>query len=258
MTTFDTIQLEGRGGVGLITLDRPEVLNALSEAVLAEVTSAVNTLDADDSIGAIVIAGSGRAFAAGADIREMQPRTYADMANSDYLSAWEQLSSARKPIIAAVGGFALGGGCELAMMCDIVIASESARFGQPEISLAIIPGIGGTQRLTRSVGKAVSMDMVLTGRTIDAQEALNAGLVSRVVPQADLLTEALSVAEAIAAKSRPAALAAKEAVNRSFETTLREGLLFERRLFHALFALEDQKEGMAAFLEKRAPNFGNR
>lgn len=258
MTSFETILLEIRGKVGLITLNRPHVLNALSSAMLSDVHSAVGELEGDERIGAIVIAGSGRAFAAGADINEMQHRTYAEMQRTDFLSDWECVASARKPTIAAVGGFALGGGCELAMMCDILIASDAAKFGQPEINLGVIPGIGGSQRLTRAVGKAVAMDMVLTGRTIDAREAAQAGLVSRIVAQEDLLDEALRVAATIATQSRPVALAAKEAVNRSFETSLQEGLLFERRLFHSLFALDDQKEGMAAFLEKRKPRFKDR
>lgn len=258
MTTHDTVLIERRDRVGLITLNRPDSLNALNTAVLTDLVTALDELEQDDHIGAIVLTGAGRAFAAGADIREMQSRTYADMFGSNHLAAWERLAAARKPTIAAVAGYALGGGCEIAMMCDILIAAENARFGQPEITLGIIPGIGGSQRLTRAVGKATAMDMVLTGRTLDADDAHRFGLVSRIVGVDELVDVACEIAQSIASRSRPAALAAKEAVNRSYESSLQEGLLFERRLFHSLFALEDQKEGMAAFLEKREPRFRNR
>ncbi len=258
MTDFETILLERKGRVGVITLNRPKALNALNSQVLKDVIVALDDLESDPDIGAILLTGSERAFAAGADIKEMQPQTYIDMFGSDFFAGWDRLASARKPTIAAVAGYALGGGCEVAMMCDILIAADNAKFGQPEITLGVIPGIGGSQRLTRAVGKAKAMDMVLTGRTIDAEEAERAGLVSRIVPAAELLDEALKAAEKIASMSLPVAMIAKEAVNRSFETTLSEGLRFERRVFHSLFALEDQKEGMAAFVEKRKPEFKHR
>ncbi|MEV1133272.1 enoyl-CoA hydratase [Rhodococcus coprophilus] len=255
MTDFETILLERKGRVGIITLNRPKALNALNSQLMREVVSAVEELDADREIGAILLTGSERAFAAGADIKEMAPKTFSEVYAEDFFSDWDRLSSARTPIIAAVSGYALGGGCELAMLCDFIIASDTAKFGQPEIKLGVIPGIGGSQRLTRAVGKAKAMDMCLTGRNMDAEEAERAGLVSRVVPAAELLEVALDAATTIASMSLPAAIMAKEAVNRSFETTLAEGVRFERRVFHSTFATADQKEGMAAFVEKRTPEF---
>jgi enoyl-CoA hydratase len=225
---------------------------------MGEVVAAVEELDGDSEIGAILITGSDRAFAAGADIKEMQPKSYMDVYLDDFFSAWDKVAAARTPTIAAVAGYALGGGCELAMLCDILIAADTAKFGQPEIKLGVIPGIGGSQRLTRAVGKAKAMELCLTGRNMDAEEAERAGLVSRIVPAADLLDEALQTATTIAEMSLPVAMMAKEAVNRSFETTLTEGVRFERRVFHSTFATEDQKEGMAAFVEKRAPVFKHR
>ncbi|WP_459549496.1 enoyl-CoA hydratase [Nocardia sp. X0981] len=258
MTDFETILLERKDKVGLITLNRPKALNALNAQVLDDVIAALDELERDDEIGAVVITGSERAFAAGADIKEMQPKSYMDMFMDDYFARWERLAQFRKPTIAAVGGYALGGGCELAMICDILIAADTAEFGQPEIKLGVIPGIGGSQRLTRAIGKAKAMDLVLTGRNMDAEEAERAGLVSRIVPAAELLDTALEVGATIAAMSLPVTMIAKEAVNRSFETTLNEGLRFERRVFHSLFATADQKEGMAAFVDKRAAKFENR
>ncbi|MEU0505539.1 enoyl-CoA hydratase [Nocardia sp. NPDC005998] len=255
---FETILLERKGRVGWITLNRPKALNALNAQVLDDVIAALDELEHDDAIGAIVITGSERAFAAGADIKEMQPKSYMDMFMNDYFARWDRLAQFRKPTIAAVAGYALGGGCELAMICDILLAADNAKFGQPEIKLGVIPGIGGSQRLTRAIGKAKAMDLVLTGRNMDAEEAERAGLVSRIVPAAELLDTALEVAETIASMSLPVTMIAKEAVNRSFETTLSEGLRFERRVFHSLFAIEDQKEGMAAFVEKRPAMFTNR
>ncbi|MFF0542807.1 enoyl-CoA hydratase [Nocardia thailandica] len=261
MSEFETILLErkggadGRGGVGWITLNRPKALNALNAQVLDDVIAALDELERDPSIGAVVITGSEKAFAAGADIKEMAPQSYMDMFLADFFARWDRLAGFRKPTIAAVAGYALGGGCELAMLCDILIAADTAKFGQPEITLGVIPGIGGSQRLTRAIGKAKAMDLILTGRTMGVEEAERAGLVSRVVPADQLLDTALEVAETIAAKSLPVAMIAKEAVNRSFETSLAEGLLFERRVFHSLFATNDQKEGMAAFVEKRKPVF---
>ena len=257
--TYQNILVETRGAVGLITLNRPQALNALCDALIRELGSALDAFEHDAAIGAVVITGSEKAFAAGADIKEMASKTFVECYLEDFITdGWERITTCRKPIIAAVAGFALGGGCEVAMMCDTIIAAESAKFGQPEITLAIIPGSGGTQRLTRAVGKAKAMEMVLSGRMIDAVEAERSGLVSRVVANDKLLEEALKLADKIAAQSRPAVLAAKEAVNRAFETTLAEGVRFERRLFHAMFATEDQKEGMAAFVEKRKPSFKNR
>ncbi|HEY7664783.1 MAG TPA: enoyl-CoA hydratase [Xanthobacteraceae bacterium] len=253
----ETIIVEVRGRVGVIRLNRPQALNALSLVLKDELLAAAEKFDADPGIGCLVVTGSERAFAAGADIKEMSDKSYIDMFGSDYAADYERLARVRKPIIAAVAGFALGGGCELAMMCDLIIAADNAKFGQPEIKLGVIPGIGGTQRLTRAVGKAKAMDLILTGRMMDAAEAERSGLVARVVPAADLMAETMKVAEAIAAMSRPSVLAAKEAVNRSFETSLAEGLRFERRVFHALFATRDQKEGMTAFVEKRPPKFEN-
>jgi len=253
------ILVETRGAVGLITLNRPKALNALCDALVREMGAALDAFEADDTIGAVVITGSDKAFAAGADIKEMSGRSYMDVYLADFITVgWERVATCRKPIVAAVAGYALGGGCELAMMCDTIIAADTAKFGQPEITLGVIPGAGGTQRLTRFVGKAKAMDMVLTGRMMDAAEAERSGLVSRVVPAGKLLDEALAVAGRIAEMSRPAVMIAKEAVNRAYETTLAEGVRFERRVFHSLFATEDQKEGMAAFVEKRKPVFKNR
>lgn len=258
MTDYETILLERRGRVGIITLNRPKALNALNSQLMREVVSVVEELDADSEIGAILITGSERAFAAGADIKEMQPKSYMDVYLDDFFAAWDRLAAARTPIIAAVSGYALGGGCELAMLCDVLIASDTAVFGQPEIKLGVIPGIGGSQRLTRAVGKAKAMEMCLTGRNMKVEEAERAGLVSRIVPVADLLDDAIATATTIAEMSLPVAMMAKEAVNRSFESSLREGVLFERRVFHSTFATEDQKEGMSAFIEKRTPNFQHR
>ena len=256
--SYETIRVETRGKVGLVTLDRPKALNALNSTVLAELVSALKGLDADAGIGAIVLTGSEKAFAAGADIKEMQDRAYIEMYMEDFFAGWEALTQIRKPLIAAVCGYALGGGCELAMMCDFIIAGDNARFGQPEITLGIMPGMGGSQRLTRFVGKAKAMDMCLTGRMMDAEEAERSGRVSRVVPAAEAVEEALKAADKIASLSLPAVLMAKETINRAYETTLSEGLRFERRVFHSMFALEDQKEGMAAFAQKRPASFRNR
>lgn len=256
--SYENILVEIRGAVGLITLNRPKALNALCDLLIRELDQALDTFEADNAIGAIVLTGSDKAFAAGADIKEMQSRSFIDVYLSDFVKSWERITLCRKPVIAAVAGYALGGGCELAMMCDTIICTDSARFGQPEITLGITPGAGGTQRLTRFVGKAKAMDMILTGRMMDAAEAERSGLVSRVVPAAQLVDEAVKVATQIAALSRPAVVMAKEMVNRAYETTLAEGVRFERRLFHSLFATNDQKEGMAAFAEKRKPNFRNR
>ncbi len=255
---YETILVETRGKVGLVMLNRPEALNALNAQVLADLLDAMETFDADGAIGAIVLTGSDKAFAAGADIKEMQAKSCAEMYLADMFGGWEAFTRTRKPIVAAVAGYALGGGCELAMMCDFIIAADSARFGQPEITLGVMPGMGGSQRLARFVGKSKAMDMCLTGRMIDAAEAERCGLASRVVPAADLVEEAVKAAGRIAAFSLPAVMMTKEAVNRAFETTLAEGLRFERRLFQSLFAFEDQKEGMAAFAEKRPADFKNR
>ena len=253
---YENIIVETRGRVGLITLDRPKALNALNDALMNELGEALAAFDADEAIGAIVITGSDKAFAAGADIAAMKDLGYRDVYMGQYITRnWERMKSVRKPVIAAVAGYALGGGCELAMMCDIIFAAESARFGQPEIKLGIIPGAGGTQRLPRAVGKAKAMDLVLTGRMMDAAEAEHSGLVSRVVPAERLMDEALAAAERIAEFSLPSVMMAKESINRAYEAPLAEGILLERREFHALFATEDQKEGMAAFIEKRKPNF---
>ncbi|MET2828783.1 enoyl-CoA hydratase [Mesorhizobium shangrilense] len=256
--TYETILTETRGKVGLITLNRPKALNALNSRVLAELVAAVTDFGSNADIGAMVVTGSEKAFAAGADIKEMQALSYADAYTQDFFVGWEDFTRTRKPIIAAVAGYALGGGCELAMMCDFIIAADNAKFGQPEITLGVMPGMGGSQRLTRFVGKSKAMDMCLTGRMMDAQEAERSGLVSRVVPASDLVEEAVKAAAKIAEFSLPSVMMTKEAVNRAYETTLGEGLRFERRLFHSLFAFEDQKEGMAAFAEKRKPNFTNR
>jgi len=255
--TTETIIVERRGRVGIVRLNRPQALNALNATLRNELLGAVEAFDADADVGCILITGSDKAFAAGADIKEMADKSYIDIFRADYAADYERLARVRKPVIAAVAGFALGGGCELAMMCDFIIAADNAKFGQPEIKLGIIPGIGGTQRLARAVGKAKAMDLILTGRMMDAAEAERSGLVARVVPAASLMEEAIKVAETIAAMSQPSLLAAKEAVNRSFETSLAEGLRFERRVFHALFATKDRKEGMAAFIEKRPPRFMN-
>jgi enoyl-CoA hydratase len=257
--TYENILVETRGRVGLVTLNRPKALNALNDALMDELGAALKAFDGDEGIGAIVLTGSEKAFAAGADIGLMANYTYMDAYLGDYITRnWEVIRTIRKPIIAAVAGFALGGGCELAMMCDIVIAADTAKFGQPEIKLGVMPGAGGTQRLPRAVSKAKAMDMCLTARFMDAQEAERAGLVSRIVPAASLLDEAMAAAATIAEFPLPAVMMVKESVNRAYETTLAEGIQFERRVFHSLFATEDQKEGMAAFLEKRKPVFKHR
>jgi enoyl-CoA hydratase len=257
--TYQTLLAETRGRVGLVTLNRPKALNALNDELMDELGAALLAFDGDDAIGAIVLTGSDKAFAAGADIGAMATWSYMDVFKSDYITRnWEAIRRVRKPVIAAVAGYALGGGCELVMMCDIVIAAETARFGQPEIKLGVMPGAGGSQRLPRAVGKAKAMDLILTARMMDAAEAERAGLVSRVVPAGKLLDEALAVAAVIAGFSAPSVMMAKEAVNRAYEAPLAEGLLFERRLFHSLFATEDQKEGMSAFVEKRPPNFAHK
>ncbi|MCE4543710.1 MULTISPECIES: enoyl-CoA hydratase [unclassified Caballeronia] len=256
---YENLLVETRDRVGLITLNRPKALNALNDALMDELGAALKAFDADENIGAIVLTGSEKAFAAGADIGMMASYSYMDVYRGDYITRnWEAIRTIRKPVIAAVAGFALGGGCELAMMCDIVIAADTAKFGQPEIKLGVIPGAGGTQRLPRAVSKAKAMDMCLTARMMDASEAERAGLVSRIVGADRLLDEAIEAATIIAEFSLPAVMMAKEAVNRAYETTLAEGVHFERRLFHSLFATEDQKEGMAAFVEKRKPVFKHR
>jgi enoyl-CoA hydratase len=257
--SYQNILVETHGRVGLVRLNRPKALNALNDQLMDELGAALLAFDADEAIGAMVVTGSERAFAAGADIGAMKDWSYMDVYKSEYITRnWEALRRVRKPVIAAVAGYALGGGCELAMMCDMIIAAESAKFGQPEIKLGIIPGAGGTQRLTRAVGKAKAMDLILTGRPMNAAEAEAAGLVARVVPDDSLVAAALELAGTIAGFSLPAVMMAKEAVNRSYESTLAEGLLFERRLFHSLFATEDQKEGMAAFVEKRLARFAHK
>ncbi len=255
---FETVLFEKRGRVGLITLNRPQALNALNDQMIAELNQILDQCEADTEIGAMVLTGSEKAFAAGADIKEMKDKSFSDVVAHDFFAPWERLSACRKPIIAAVSGYALGGGCELAMMCDFIVASETARFGQPEIMLGVIPAVGGTQRLTRAVGKSKAMDLCLTGRHMDAAEAERCGLVARIVPASEVVNEALKAAEKIASHSLPAVMMAKEAVNRAFETTLREGILFERRIFQSLFATEDQKEGMAAFSAKRPAQFKHR
>lgn len=256
---YENIIVETHGAVGLIRLNRPKALNALCAALIVDLGHALDAFEADDGIGAVVLTGSEKAFAAGADIKEMRDKTYMDVYLADFITkGWERITTCRKPIVAAVAGYALGGGCEVAMMCDFILAAETARFGQPEITIGTIPGAGGTQRLPRFVGKSKAMEMCLTGRMMDAAEAERCGLVSRVVPAAELVDEALKTAAKIAALSRPVTMMAKESVNRAFETTLAEGLKFERRIFHSTFALEDQKEGMAAFSEKRPPKFRNR
>jgi enoyl-CoA hydratase/carnithine racemase len=256
---YQNILVSREGAVAVVTLNRPKALNALNSELLAELVSTLETFDADDGVRAIVLTGSDRAFAAGADIKEMAPQSYMDMFKSNFFAgAADRIAAVRKPIIAAVAGYALGGGCELAMLCDFIIAADTAKFGQPEINLGVMPGIGGTQRLTRFVGKSKAMEMCLTGRNMDAAEAERSGLVSRVVPAAELMTEALKAAQKIAEQSMPIVMMTKETVNRAYETTLTEGIRFERRLFHAMFATEDQKEGMAAFSEKRKPVFKDR
>lgn len=255
-TTFENLIVEKKGKVGIIQLNRPQALNALCKALMDELTDAVADMEADNSISVMVITGSEKAFAAGADIKEMASKTFMDVYAGDFITSnWEAISRARKPVIAAVSGYALGGGCELAMMCDFIIAADTAKFSQPEITIGTIPGAGGTQRLTRAVGKAKAMEMCLTGRMMDAAEAESAGLVARIVPAAQLMEETMKTAEKIADFSRPALMMVKETVNSAFETTLREGLRFERRVFHSSFATEDQKEGMAAFAEKRPAVF---
>jgi enoyl-CoA hydratase len=255
--SYETLLVEQRGAVTLMTLNRPQALNALNSQVLADLIAAFAAFDADDSQRCAVLTGSEKAFAAGADIKEMSSQSFADMYGANFFAGYDRVTATRKPWIAAVNGFALGGGCELAMMADFIIAGDAAKFGQPEIKLAVTPGMGGSQRLTRAIGKAKAMEMCLTGRMMDAAEAERAGLVSRVVPAASLLEEALAVATAIASFSLPSVMMLKESVNRAYETPLSEGLLFERRAFHSLFATHDQKEGMKAFLEKRKPDFGN-
>ncbi len=247
------------GAVGVVTLNRPKALNALNAELLAELCDALEAWDADDAVRCIVLTGSERAFAAGADIKEMQPRSYMEMFKANFFAdAADRIAALRKPIVAAVAGYALGGGCELAMLCDFIIAADTAKFGQPEINLGVMPGIGGTQRLTRFVGKSKAMEMCLTGRNMDAAEAERSGLVSRVVPAADLMSEAMKTAQTIAEKSVPIVMMTKETINRAYETTLAEGIRFERRVFHSMFATDDQKEGMAAFSEKRKPEFKDR
>jgi len=254
----ETIKVETNGRVGVITLHRPKALNALNTTLMGEVVEAAQSFDANANIGCIIITGSEKAFAAGADIKEMQPLSYVDAFGQDFFAGWDGLSRVRKPVIAAVAGYALGGGCELAMMCDFIIAADNAKFGQPEITLGVMPGMGGSQRLTRFVGKSKAMDMCLTGRMMDAEEAERCGLVSRVVPANDILETALEAAAKIAEFSQPSVAMTKESVNRSYETTLQEGVRFERRLFHSLFATDDQDEGMKAFIEKRTPQFRNK
>jgi enoyl-CoA hydratase len=256
---YENILVETKGAVGIIRLNRPQALNALSAGLVRDIGAALDGFEADEAIGCIVLTGSEKAFAAGADIKEMQAKSYMDAYLEDFITkGWERVTTCRKPVVAAVAGFALGGGCEMAMMCDTIIAADTAKFGQPEILLGTMPGAGGTQRLARFVGKAKAMDMCLTGRQMDAAEAERSGLVSRVVPAAQLMEEALKAAEKIAAMSRPVAMMVKESINRAYETTLAEGVRFERRVFHSTFATEDQKEGMAAFVEKRKPAFRNR
>lgn len=256
--TYENIIVETKGRVGVIRLNRPQALNALNRALIDELTKALAAFDADGTIGCILITGNEKAFAAGADIKEMADKSFIEAYLGNFCADWDHAARTRKPIIAAVAGFALGGGCELAMQCDVVIAADTAKFGQPEIKLGVIPGIGGTQRLTRAVGKAKAMDMILTGRMMDAAEAERSGLVSRVVPAGSLMDEALKAADTIATMSLPSVLAGKEAVNAAFETSLAEGVRFERRIFHSLFATDDQKEGMKAFVEKRKPGWKNK
>ena len=255
---YETILVESRGPVGLITLNRPKALNALNAQLIGELNQALAAFDGDGQIAGVVITGSERAFAAGADVKEMLDKDFITAHQSDFIAPWQQVAMRRKPLIAAVAGYALGGGCELAMMCDVIIAADNAKFGQPEINLGTLPGAGGTQRLTRAVGKSKAMEMILTGRMMDAEEAERANLVARVVPAADLLDEALKLAGTIAEKSQPIVALAKEAVNVAYETSLQEGIRFERRVFYATFASDDRQEGMQAFIEKRTPTFNNR
>lgn len=255
---YDNILIETRGRVGLITLNRPKALNALNDATMHEVVAAAREMDRDEGIGCIVLTGSDRAFAAGADIKEMSAQSAVDMYNSNWFAGWDDFTRVRTPIIAAVAGHALGGGCELAMMCDFIIAADTARFGQPEINLGVIPGMGGSQRLTRAIGKAKAMEMCLTGRVMKAEEAEQSGLVARIVPAEKLLDDALQTAEAIASNSKIAGTMVKEVINAAYETTLSQGVLFERRVFHSVFSSADQKEGMSAFVEKRTPDFTHR
>ncbi|MGF1454245.1 MAG: enoyl-CoA hydratase [Alphaproteobacteria bacterium] len=254
----ETILIERVGRVAVVRLNRPQALNALNSQVMAEMVGSLRLLDRDPEVGCFVLTGSEKAFAAGADIKEMQPKAYMDMFHEDFFAGWDGFAALRTPRIAAVSGFALGGGCELAMMCDIVIAADTAKFGQPEIKLGVMPGMGGSQRLTKLVGKSKAMDMILTGRMMDAEEAERAGLVARIVPADRLMDEAMEAAQTIAGYGKAATMVAREAVDRALEMGLREGILFERRTFHALFATEDQAEGMAAFVEKRAPAFKGR
>jgi len=256
--SYQHIITETKGRVGVIRLNRPQQLNALNKQLMVELARAIDAFDADDGIGAMLITGNEKAFAAGADIKEMADKTFYEAFMGNFAGAWDPAAHARKPIVAAVAGFALGGGCEIAMQCDLIIAADNAKFGQPEIKLGVIPGIGGTQRLTRAVGKAKAMDLILTGRMMDAAEAERSGLVARVVPADQLMDEAMKAAATIAGMSLPSVLAAKEAVNRAFESSLAEGVLFERRIFHSLFATDDQKEGMKAFVDKRKPAWKNR
>ncbi len=258
MASYETLIVETRGKVGLVTLNRPKALNALNSQLIAELNTVLDGFERDGGIGCIVITGSEKAFAAGADIMEMKDKTYPESYLEDFITSWDRVAQRRKPMIAAVAGFALGGGCELAMMCDFILAADTAKFGQPEIKLGVMPGAGGTQRLTRFVGKSKAMEMCLTGRMMDAAEAERVGLVSRIIPAAELVDEAVKVASQIADMSLPTVMMTKESVNRSYETTLAEGIRFERRVFHAMFALADQKEGMGAFAEKRKPAFKNR
>jgi enoyl-CoA hydratase len=255
---YETLLIETDGAVGIITLNRPDALNALNSKLCAELADQLAAWESDAAIGCVVLTGAGRAFAAGADIKEMAPQSYMDVYKRDMFAGFERaVSTFRKPLVAAVNGFALGGGCELAMMCDFILASETAKFGQPEINLGVMPGIGGTQRLTRFVGKSKAMEMCLTGRMMDAAEAERSGLVSRVLPADRLKAEAIAAAKKIASQSQPIAMMTKEAVNVAYETTLAQGVVFERRLFHAMFATSDQKEGMSAFIDKRPANFSN-
>ena len=256
--TYANIIVETKGRVGVIRLNRPQALNALNKALVEELSQAIDAFDADDAIGCLLITGNEKALAAGADIKEMADKSFIEAYLGNFTAGWDAAAHARKPIVAAVAGFALGGGCELAMQCDLVIAADNAKFGQPEIKLGVIPGIGGTQRLARAVGKAKAMDLILTGRMMDAAEAEKSGLVARVVPAASLMEEAMKAAETVANMSLPSVLAAKEAVNRAFESGLAEGVVFERRIFHSLFATQDQKEGMKAFVEKRKPEWKNK
>ncbi len=256
--TYNTLNLEKRGRVATITLDRPDALNALNAELISEIGKALDDCEADEHIGCIIITGNEKVFAAGADIKEMQPKSYMDAYHDDFIAPWDRVAATRKPVIAAVAGHALGGGCELAMMCDFIIAADNAKFGQPEISLGVMPGVGGTQRLTRIIGKSKAMDMCLTGRSMGAEEAERCGLVSRVVPANELIEVVTKAAEKIAEFSMPIAAMTKQSVNRAYETTLAEGIRFERQVFYSMFATEDQKEGMQAFIDKRKAKFQNK